>query len=52
MLSIEECRALIPDGDNEVIALRADLYEMAGLALEVWALEKSKDASGSHIKQQ
>ena len=45
MLSIEKCRALIPDGDkmsdNEITAVRNDLYEMARLALDVWRMEKN-----------
>lgn len=40
MLSIEDFRALIPDTDRltdeEVAALRRDLYEMAELALECY----------------
>ncbi len=38
MLSIEECRALIPDGDKlkdeQITELRDTLYELANLALE------------------
>jgi hypothetical protein len=38
MLSIEQCRELMPHTDNmtdeQVAALRADLYQMAELALE------------------
>lgn len=45
MLSIEECRALIPDSDRltdeEVAAIRRDLYEMAGLALECYFEDKN-----------
>ena len=44
MLSIEQCRELIPGGDKmneeEIVALRGDLYEMAELALECYFLEK------------
>lgn len=46
MLSIVECRALIPDGssmsDDEVATVRDDLYGMAKLALESWELKKRK----------
>ncbi len=40
ILSIEECRELISDSnkmtDEDVAALRADLYEMTELALEYY----------------
>jgi hypothetical protein len=51
MLSIEECRGLIPGGekmpDEEVARLRRDLYQMAELALEAYFLEKEKP---KHLK--
>ena len=44
MLNIDQCRALIPDGskmsDEEIAALRHDLYEMAELALECYFAQK------------
>jgi hypothetical protein len=49
MLSIEECRALLPDGDKmnneEIAAIRHDLYEMAELALECYVAEKRLKSS-------
>ena len=46
MLSIEECRALIPDGDKlsdkEVEDIRENLFELAELALEKFHQKESK----------
>ena len=45
MLSLEECRELIPDGDKlsdkEIAEIRADLYGMAELALDVYFSRKT-----------
>ena len=53
MLSLEECRAFIPKAnkmtDDEVIALRKDLYEMAELALECYFETKKPLAPKSPI---
>ncbi len=44
MLSIEECRKLIPNNeeysDDQIIEIRKSLYDMAELALEVYFQEK------------
>jgi hypothetical protein len=46
MLSIEECRKLIPDSEklsNEQIEeIRRDHYDMIQLAFEIWLLRKKK----------
>jgi hypothetical protein len=47
MISIEKCRELIPGSDKmsdeEIWQLRKELYEVAGLALEVYFVEKNPD---------
>jgi hypothetical protein len=43
MLSVEKCRELLGDKsltDEQIEALRADLYEIAQLAFETWVHEK------------
>ena len=43
MLRVEKCRELLEDShlsDEQVEALRADLYEMAQIAFETWMHEK------------
>jgi hypothetical protein len=44
MLSIEECRALIPNNedvsDEQIEELRKSMYELAKLALEIYFEEK------------
>jgi len=43
MLSVEKCRELLGDphlSDEQVEALRADLYEVTQLAFETWVHEK------------
>jgi hypothetical protein len=52
MLSIEACRKYLDDkslSDAEIEALRADLYEIGGIAFDAWLLEKrgSKNPVGS-----
>jgi len=46
MLSIEECRALIPDGDKcsdeKIEAIRRDHYEMVELAFDVWLTRRQR----------
>lgn len=46
MLSLEECRQLIDGGgqmtDEEMLELRANLYETAQLAFDVWVEKKRR----------
>ncbi len=47
MLTIEACRALIPDGDKlsdeEIVKIRESLYGFAKLALDVYFKEKGTE---------
>ncbi len=55
MLTIDECRALIPDGEelsNEEIAqIRKDHYEMIQLAFDVWVLQRKNKKHEPRIEK-